>query len=314
MLFLDRRARLEAPPHDIMQTQDISARKLKPYEVTSRVTDLNAPSYVIHGMEISDDPRYSKPKPLKKYIQHGTFSLSTMDISGATSKFAPHNVRPRREFRNLTTTQDIEGAQADTLKRCMTTLRETNPLAPVYPSLDGGKPLYNIIEPLLPAAIVKKPLIRIGADEGESRSVLPSEITFGRGMPEDDGRVFTINGPEELLPPVNPPPTGRLQLNLPTTSAPFANEVQSLSGGRLSGGRLSFRGQPMNVFPGMSPRGSGSSGNSGRGSTLLPLSGRGVAFKTSAGATPVTSARLSAREKRVLSERRDEIDLVRQLA
>jgi hypothetical protein len=299
-----------------MQTQDISARKLKPYEVTSRVTDLNAPSYVIHGMEISDDPRYSKPKPLKKYIHNGTFSLSTMDISGATSKFASHNMRPRREFRNLTTTQDIEGAQADTLKRCMTTLRETNPLAPVYPSLDGGKPLFNIIEPLLPAAIVKKPLIRIGADEGESHGVMPSQtqMASGRRMPEDDGRVFTINGPEESLPPLHPPPTGRLQLALPTMSALSANETQSLSGGRLSGGRLSFRGQPMNIFPGMSPRNNGSSGNSGRVSPLLPLSGRGVALKTTTGATPVTSARLSAREKRVLSERRDEIDLVRQLA
>jgi hypothetical protein len=295
-----------------MQTQDISARKLKPYEVTSRVTDLNNPAYIIHGMEISDDPRYSKPKTLKKYITNGTFSLLTGDIPGATSKFAPQNTRPRREFRNLTNTQDIEGAQHDTLRRCMVTNRVTNPLTPVYPSLDGGKPLHNIIEPLLPASVVKKPLIRIGVDEGDGSSPIPppSGGNSGRKPSEDDGRVFTINDPDDSLPPVHPPPTGRLQLALSTVSAPTAGDTQGLSGGRFSGGRLSFRAQAgVNAFPGISPRVNGSSGNSGRGIALLPGSGRGVAFAPT-GSTPLPSARLSAREKRVVSERKEEIDLV----
>ena len=107
------RARLEASPHDIMNKyKDISDRKLRPYEVSQRRTNLCDPKYEIYGMEIADDPKYSKPKPLKGFIPNGTFSLSTHDIPGATCKYAPQNMRPRREYRNLTSTADIEGAQA----------------------------------------------------------------------------------------------------------------------------------------------------------------------------------------------------------
>ena len=62
------------------------------------------------------------------------------------------------------------------MKHAMFTKRVTNPLTPVYQSLDHGKPIYNLIEPLLPAEIIKKPLILIGVDEkGEAPSTLSSE-------------------------------------------------------------------------------------------------------------------------------------------
>lgn len=65
----------------------------------------------------------------------------------------------RREIRNINFIQDIEGAQADTLKHTIVTKRRINPLYPVYQSLDDGEPLEPLVKPLLPPAIIKKPTL-----------------------------------------------------------------------------------------------------------------------------------------------------------
>ena len=278
-------------------------------------------------MEIEDDPRYSKPKQLKKYIPNGTFSLTTKDVPGATSKFADHNVRPRKEFRNLTSTLDIEGAQADTLKHSMVTKRETNPLNPIYPSLDGGRPIYNVIEPLLPAEVVKKPLIRIGEPSSSQQPIEPKnamnnltdftnhEINSINNI--DDDNIFLINAPNDDY-AKEKIPSGRLKLSLPIISNQ-GNQDTSL----FSGGRGSYRSQPSSrsidkneLIP--SGRGSyrgeavGSQGGSGRTAKVN---------KTTFVNSPFTSARsgggkplaLTSNERKMISARKEEIDLVRQL-
>ena len=48
----------------------------------------------------------------------------------------------------------------DTIKHSMQTKRVSNPLNPLYTSLDG-RPLANVVDPLIPADIIKKPLIKV---------------------------------------------------------------------------------------------------------------------------------------------------------
>jgi len=146
-----RRVRLEAPPIDNMYVEDICKRTHRYVDRTSRVTDVVDPVYKVHGMIIADDPRFSKPKKLKSFIPDSKL-LQTADIPGATVGWGR---RERTEIRNLTSTADIPGAQADTIKHSIISTRNTNPLNPVYKSLDYGEPLPGPIQPLLPASITK---------------------------------------------------------------------------------------------------------------------------------------------------------------
>lgn len=149
------RVRLEAEPHDVMWLAE--DMKMKKYtDRTQRVTDLNNPVYTINGMTYQDDPRYGKPKPLPKEVR-GSHLLQTHDIDGA---YPGWGRRERTEFRNLTSTRDIEGAQADTIKHSITTKRFTNCLTPVYQSLDGDGPLYPLIRPIMPAELITEPTLR----------------------------------------------------------------------------------------------------------------------------------------------------------
>ena len=134
-----------------MDVQDICKRTHRYVDRTQRMTNVCDPVYEVHGMLIADDPRFSKPKKLKPYIPDSKL-LRTDDIPGATLNWGR---RQKREFRNLTSTMDIQGAQADTIKHSIVTLRQTNPLNPVYQSLDYGDPLPGPIKPLLPESITK---------------------------------------------------------------------------------------------------------------------------------------------------------------
>jgi len=82
--------------------------------------------------------------------------LQTRDIEGA---FSGWGRMERREYRNIMNTTDVEGAQADTVKHTIASNRITNPLTPVYPSLDG-EPLPPLLVPLLPHSIVTVPTLR----------------------------------------------------------------------------------------------------------------------------------------------------------
>lgn len=134
----------------------------------------------------------------------------------------------------------------------MQTKRETNPLNPVYQSLDGAV-LANVIEPLLPAELVKKPLIKVGIDEslnmaasttlsqeakneatnmkelgwgpktssrveggdgggGEGNEGIVCESNSARNRNPEYDNMYLINPPAENS---SKPPSGRFQLNIP---------------------------------------------------------------------------------------------------
>ena len=138
-----------------MSIGDVVLTKMRFQDRGNRCTNLMNPVYEVNGIVVKDEPRYSKPKPLKKFIP-GNHLLQTHDIEGAYNGWGKLQ---RREFRNILTTADVQGAQADTIKHSITSHRMTNPLAPVYPSLDGES-LPPLLTPLLPKALITVPSLR----------------------------------------------------------------------------------------------------------------------------------------------------------
>lgn len=140
-----------------MNVNDIAA-KTRYIDKTSRTTHPLDPYHTIHGMEIKDDNRFTKPKQPKSLIEDN-HQLLTRDIAGAYVGWKSE-MMPRKEFKNTNNTSDIKGAQASTFRIGITTTRETNPLLPVYQSLDPGDILPPVIAPLMPATLVTNPTIR----------------------------------------------------------------------------------------------------------------------------------------------------------
>ena len=83
-------------------------------------------------MDYHDDPRYTKPKKCPQFISDN-HANRTDDIEGASPGWGRIQ---RSEFRNLTSTQDIEGAQADTVIKSIKTNRMTCPQMPVYKGIN----------------------------------------------------------------------------------------------------------------------------------------------------------------------------------
>lgn len=169
-----RRVRLENEPHDIMDIGEIVLKKKRFQDRGKRCTDLMNPVYAVNGIVVQDESRYSKPKPLKKYIPENLL-LQTKDIDGAYSGWGTFK---RNEYRNIMTTADVEGAQADTIKHSIISNRLTNPLTPVYQSLEG-EPLAPLLMPLLPQSIVKVPTLRPNSNNGKTKGK-PETMHFTR--------------------------------------------------------------------------------------------------------------------------------------
>jgi len=109
-----------------------------------RVTDPLRPEYTVNGMKVADDYVKTMPRKLPDAAQHDYYNLQTSDIEGAQSGWKPpHEMYPpidkRRHFRNTNFIGDIAGAQPDTVVHAIRTDRVTNPLQPVYQSLDGDR-------------------------------------------------------------------------------------------------------------------------------------------------------------------------------
>lgn len=130
----------------------------KKLSLSKRETDPVAPRYHIHGREIFDDEKFTKPAPLKKPIADNHL-LMTQDISGATARNIEALFEHRREFRNTNYLGDISGAQSDTIKHSIVTKRQTDPLNPAYPSLDDGACLAPPVTSLIPSDIIKVPTV-----------------------------------------------------------------------------------------------------------------------------------------------------------
>ena len=144
-----RRARLENSPHEIMGNDGVVFKKERFQDRCKRDTNLTDPVYHVNGIVVANEEK-SRPKMLKKLIDDN-YILKTRDIVGAYSGFRDEE---RREIRNIMSTADVPGAQADTIVHSMKSDRVTNPLTPVYESLDGGN-LMPLVKPLMPGSFVK---------------------------------------------------------------------------------------------------------------------------------------------------------------
>lgn len=200
-----RRVRKENPPIDTLRSGEVSA-KCRYIDKTFRCTDNLDPAYHIHGEDVADDSKYTKPKPTKQFIP-GNRLLQTEDIPGATAGWKEKMVE-RREIRNINYTGDIQGAQADTVKHSIRTNRETHPLMPAYQSLDDGSVMPGITAPLLPASLIKTPTIRSKSASGTQGppGTMPSPSNFGRSpsAPRPSSRGGVVEPPRLFL--ANPSP------------------------------------------------------------------------------------------------------------
>ena len=109
----------------------VSIKNENPYaDLTKVPKNLLDPHYHVNGMDYYDDPKYTKPKRLPKQIidnhanrtddiegniNTNTYIIDTNTYIINTNTITIEGASPgwgriqRREFRNLTSTQDIEG-------------------------------------------------------------------------------------------------------------------------------------------------------------------------------------------------------------
>jgi hypothetical protein len=156
------------------------------------------------GLTVKDEARYTKPKPLKRYISENHLMM-TSDIPGATVGWREAqreaNNHSRREIRNITSTHDIEGAQADTFKHTIQTNRCVNPLLPVYSDLDEGAPLRPIVEPLMNAKLISRPNIKFPSGY-VTNSMLPApSVHVTGGGPGTTSLFATDTGSGSVMVP-----------------------------------------------------------------------------------------------------------------
>lgn len=101
----------------------------------------------------------------------------TSDIDGAKAGYLMEHqlslpASMRKEFRNNNFLGDIEGAQADTRKKTIQTKRCSNPLQPVYQSLDGDELVSGPVESLIPPQFIDK-----NTTNYKSYGVIPQQKT-----------------------------------------------------------------------------------------------------------------------------------------
>lgn len=101
-----------------------------------------------------DDPRYTKPKKAKPYFRESAL-LRTDDLNAR-----PDPAPPRREYGRTNYLADIAGSEPDSIKHSITTKRITNPLMPVYQSLDDGEVFPPVTQPLTPFNMITTPTLR----------------------------------------------------------------------------------------------------------------------------------------------------------
>lgn len=227
---LHRRARMEAEPHNILDIPIATKNHDKFADLSKKPKDLLDPHYHVNGMDYNDDPRWTKPKRTPQYIADNHCNR-TDDIEGASSGWGRIQ---RTEYRNLTSTQDIQGAQADTVIKSIKTDRLTCPLMPTYKDLDFGDPLPPLVTPLMPPSLIKEPTIRfnvpnVSASNSAVNSNNQTDNNFGMTMTksfaddrietnEDDPVLFVKEKDE--LPTKQRLSDSRLQLNFKNSNAP----------------------------------------------------------------------------------------------
>lgn len=132
--YKPRHRRGRDPARDIMKVDDIIGGEFK----TNRVTDPLDPVHIIHDTVIRLDET-SKPRALPKARNCVDCRYTTRDILGGEPGWKPSVIskEKRRHYGDTNKTSDIDRAQADSHKPYPSTLRATDPLAPLYRNLDG---------------------------------------------------------------------------------------------------------------------------------------------------------------------------------
>ena len=102
-----------------------------------------------------DDPKYTKPRKALPYFPESSLLLTKDINTGPDAKGSF-----RREYSRTNYIADIKGTEPDSMKHSIVTTRVTNPLAPVYQSLDYGEPLSSGLIPLLPCRMIFAPTLR----------------------------------------------------------------------------------------------------------------------------------------------------------
>ena len=143
-------ARFNSPARDIMDVKDITTSN-RAFKASSRSTNPLEPDYFIHGRNHKEKFTF---KPSKETLRDTMF-LQTRDIN-----YPPVEEVVRRDYRRTNYIEDIEGAQADTIKHGVVSKRDTNPLLPTYQALDGGEYLDNPVTPLIPPSMTHQPTFR----------------------------------------------------------------------------------------------------------------------------------------------------------
>jgi hypothetical protein len=215
------RARSDGPPLNAQfDVRDITNFGFK----STRTVCPLKPEYRIHGMVIRDDPKYTTPKPLPAAAAHAFYSLKTDDIEGAAPGWVPpHACQPpleqRRHFRNTNFVGDIAGAQADTAKHAIVTLRVVNPLSATYDSLDGDR----LLPPCTPNLL-----------NGDPRK-------FGLGQPDawKDAPPASGQPAARARPPAPPSSSGEVEVvRRASASAPASARDEPAMSARMASGRL----------------------------------------------------------------------------
>ena len=136
-------------------------------DTTTRCVNPLEPHYEFRGMQVYDDPKGVKPRPLKPLLSETTL-LRTIDIPGAQPKLS--RAKSVRHPRDPIGIQDIEGAQANTLKRTIVSDRCSDPVCPTYQSLDDdGTQLEPAHKPLVPPHLVSPPYHGFGEFSRQAR-------------------------------------------------------------------------------------------------------------------------------------------------
>lgn len=101
---------------------------------------------------------------------------------------------------------DIDGAQPDTVKSAIQTKRTTDPLTPLYTSLDG-EPMEPLLRPLIPPSFVKRPTLRVHekkeipcTDKGDiASSTVYSARSFAEAYNDADANADSQDGNKAAL-------------------------------------------------------------------------------------------------------------------
>lgn len=111
-----------------------------------------------------------------------TGHVGVQDITGAAADTRFSSPFQRTEIRNIMNISDIDGACADSVKHSIVGSRRTNPLQPVYQSLDQGELLLPLIPPLVPPEVIKVPTMpaRIRAKPGAGEAQAKESVSFSR--------------------------------------------------------------------------------------------------------------------------------------